>query len=203
MSIDELRRALDEAWNDGGEHVQRLMLVTAILQTALRDAGMVPTLVGGGAIEVYLPDSYTTTDIDLVVERRTRDEIHQVFTSLGFVKSGRHWKRGELYVEVPGNYLSEGVEEFVVGGMQLRVIRREHVLADRVVGWRHWKYWRDGLDAVSMMKAFGPDVDLDTLLPHLRREGAVDAYERLREMISSGEPINDASLEALWYRHYR
>ncbi|HET7461064.1 MAG TPA: hypothetical protein VFJ82_07440 [Longimicrobium sp.] len=90
MNTDELRRALDEAWNGEGEHVERMMLVTAILQTALRQAGMVPTLVGGAAIEFHAPGAYTTTDIDLVVERRTREAIHEVFTALGFTKQARH-----------------------------------------------------------------------------------------------------------------
>lgn len=55
MTTDEMRRALDDAWDSDREHVERLMLVTAILQTALRDAGMVPTLVGGAAIEFHAP----------------------------------------------------------------------------------------------------------------------------------------------------
>ncbi|HYH82256.1 MAG TPA: hypothetical protein VEX86_20775 [Longimicrobium sp.] len=203
MSTDELRQALELAWNGDGEHVERLMLTAAILQTALREAGMEATLVGGGAIEVYVPESYTTSDIDLVVERRTRDDIDRVFTALGLSRSGRHWTRGDMYVEVPGNYLPEAVEEFRLGTMTLRVIRREHVLADRVVGWRHWKFWRYGLDAVSMLKAFGDTIDDATIRPHLRREGAEDAYNVLRELMESGEPINEESLEALWYRHYR
>lgn len=50
-------------------HTERLTLLTAVLSEALRRHGMVATLVGGGALEFYMPEGYVTHDIDLVVER--------------------------------------------------------------------------------------------------------------------------------------
>lgn len=203
MSLEALRVALDEAWNGGGDHVERLALATAVLQAALREAGMEATLVGGGALEFYIPDAYTTSDIDLVVERRSRDAIHEVFAALGLEKRGRHWVRGNLFVEVPGNYMAEPTEDFRVGPMTLRVVRKEYVLADRVVGYRHWKYWAYGLEAVEMIRAFEGQLDDAALRAYLRREGSEHAYDLLRALTHSNEPLTLQTLEALWRANYR
>lgn len=203
MEIDELRHALDEAWNGAGEHVERLILVTAILQTALRQAGMVPTLVGGAAIEFYAPGAYTTSDIDLVVERKTREAIHEVFTALGLSRQGRHWVRGDLYVEVPGNYLGEAADEVPIGRFTLRVVRKESVLADRIVGVRAWKYWGYAFEAIDMLRTFGNALDEESVKRHLRGEGAEELYEPLREMAKLDRPVTEKEIEALWHRYYR
>jgi hypothetical protein len=203
MTTEELRLALEEAWEGEGDHVERLTLATAVLQTALRDGGMEATLVGGGAVEFYIPDAYTTTDIDLVVERRNRDAIHEVFTALGLTHQGRHWVRGDLFVEVPGNYMAEATENFAVGPMSLRVIGREFVLADRIVGYRHWKYWAYGLEAIEMIRAFDDKLDEPSLRAYLRKEGSEHAYDLLRDLVNSDEPLTEQTLEARWYSHYR
>lgn len=202
MTTDELRHALDEAWNSDREHVERLMLVTAILQTALREAGMEATLVGGGAIEFHAPGAYTTTDIDLVVERRTRETINEVFTALGFVKPSRHWKRGDIYVEVPGNYVSDPIEEVPIDRFILRVVRKEVVLADRIVGFREWKQSAYALHAMDMIRAFGGELDEAPLRAHLRREGAEQYLNPIREMALSGRTISEKEIEQLWHRYY-
>src|SRR5262249_10360871 len=122
MTTEELRHALEKAWESERPHVERLTLATAGLQTALREAGMEATLVGGGAVEFHTPDAYITHDIDLVVERRTREAIDEVFSALGLARRGRHWVRGDLFVEEPGNHLSEPADEFPVGPYTLRVV---------------------------------------------------------------------------------
>lgn len=202
MTTDELRRALDEAWESDREHVERLMLVTAILQTALRQAGMVPTLVGGAAIEFHAPGAYTTTDIDLVVERRTRDAVNEVFTALGFIKQSRHWVRGELYVEVPGNYMSDPTDEVPIDRFMLRVVRKEVVLADRIVGFREWKQSAYALQAMDLIRAFGDELDEAPLRAHLRREGAEQYFDPIREMALSSRAISEKEIEQLWHHYY-
>jgi hypothetical protein len=202
MDIAELRAALDRAWNREAKHVERLTVAAAVLQVALRQAGMEATLVGGGAIEFYAPRFYTTTDIDFVVERGSRESIDQVFTALGLTKSGRHWSKGDLYVEVPGNRQYEPVDEFTVGPMTLRVVRKEYVLSDRIVGFRHWKYWAYGNQAMDMIAAFGDEIDDTALRAYLRREGAEDTYDLLRLAAASDRRMDDRELESLWRQHY-
>jgi hypothetical protein len=203
MKTEELRLALEKAWNSDRDHVERLTLSAAILQTALREAGMEATLVGGGAIEFYAPTAYSTGDIDFVVERRTREAIDEVFAALGLARRGRHWVRGDLFVEVPNNHLSEPADEFPIGPFTLRVIRKEFVLADRVVGYRHWKYWAYGLEAMDMIRAFGAELDEPPLRAYLRREGSEDAFDHLRELALSGKAVSEQDVESMWNRHYR
>lgn len=155
MTTNDLRKALHEVWGSDRDHVERLTLAAAVIATAPGQAGMKATLVGGGAVEFYAPGSYTTTDSDFVVEGRTRDEIDKVLTSLGMQRQGRHWTLADLFVEVPGNYLGEVADEFSFGPLTLHVIRKEYVLADRIVGFRHWKYWAYGQQAADMIGAFG------------------------------------------------
>jgi hypothetical protein len=203
MNERELARALEDAWNSEGDHVERLVLAAAVITTALERAGMRATLVGGGAIEFYAPGSYATTDLDLVVEGRTRKELGDVLVSLGMHRSGRHWVLRDLYVEVPGNFLGEPTDEFAVGPFTLRVIRKESVLADRIVGYRWWSYAAYGVQALDMMAAFGQDLDEAALRARLRKEGAEDTYDLLRDFADSGAPVTADALEQLWQRRYR
>lgn len=201
-AFDELRQALDDAWASDRTHVERITLVAAVLTTALQEAGMTATLVGGGAVEFYAPNAYTTTDIDLVVEGRTRDAIDGVFTTLGMRRQGRHWVRGDLFVEVPGDYLSEPADEFGFGPLTLRVIRKEYVLGDRIVGFRHWKYWGYGQQAIDLITAFGNELDEDVLRGYLRKEGSEDAFDLLRDVAASEGTLTERALDALWHQHY-
>jgi hypothetical protein len=203
MDNVDLRAALAEAWDEDRDHVERITLAAAVIATALKTAGMTATLVGGAAIEFHAPSTYVTTDIDFVVEGRTRADIHEVLTLLGFSRQGRHWVWADLFVEVPGNYLSEPTEEFEFGSMTLRVIQKEYVLADRIVGFRHWKYWGYGQQAIALISAFGNDLDEKALRAYLRREGSEDTYDLLLQYKSSGEPVTTEALDRLWHQHYR
>jgi hypothetical protein len=106
MKEHALRDALDQVWLSEADHVERLSLAAAVLTTALDAAGMRATMVGGAAVEFHAPGAYITTDLDLVVEGRSRAALDQVFLSLGLERRGRHWVRGDLFVEVPSNRMT-------------------------------------------------------------------------------------------------
>ncbi|HEX2205878.1 MAG TPA: hypothetical protein VHG91_21365 [Longimicrobium sp.] len=202
MDATDFLQALNTAWFAPRDHVERIILTAAVLTTALEQAGMRATLVGGAAVEFYVPGAYTTTDLDFVVEGRTREALDEVFKKLGLERRGRHWIRGDLYVEVPGNRMTDPAEEFPVGPLTLRVIRKESLLAERIVGFRHWKYWGHGQQAIDMIQAFGYEIDETFLRDHLRKEGAEEAYEQLKALAASSEPITSQTLDALWHRRY-
>lgn len=203
MTDSELASALAEAWASERPHVERVVLAAAVIATALGRAGMRATLVGGAAIEFHTPNSYATADLDFVVEGRDRAAIDDVLTSLGMQAEGRHWVRGDLYVEVPSSYMSEPVDTVEIGPLALRVIRKEYVLGDRIIGYRWWKYAGYGLQAINMLAALGSEVDDAALRAHLRKEGAEDTYDLLLGFVASGAKPSTASLDALWQQHYR
>jgi hypothetical protein len=201
LGADELRAALDEVGAaQDRPHVERLALTAAIVSEALRLDGLEATLVGGGAIEFYVPGAYTTSDIDLVVERREpvpdlEPVLHRVFAGLGFQKAGRHWVRGDSFIEVPDTRVIDPVSSFDIGPWTLRVLRKEILLGERVVGFQHWRVTGYGAQALDMMAAFGVDMDESILREYLRREGAIQGWERLRQLAASDEIVTEAVLQ--------
>ncbi|HEV3051244.1 MAG TPA: 5-formyltetrahydrofolate cyclo-ligase [Longimicrobium sp.] len=199
----DLAKLLCDTWASDRPHTERMIWSAAIIGTALHRAGMRATLVGGGAIEFHAPGVYTTTDLDFVIDGRPRAEIDPVMRSLGLERRGRHWVLGDLFVEVPGNVLENPADTEIVGPFELRVIRKEYVLADRIVGFRHWKSWAQGAQAIALIRAFGGDVDEKAVRAALRREGAEHAYGVLRKVAANDEEVTPQRLDALWHKHYR
>lgn len=190
-------------WTADRPHHERLILSAAVISTALAKEGMRATLVGGGAIELHAPGVYRTGDIDFVVEGRTRGDIDRVMRSLGLEKKGRHWVMDDLFVEVPGNEVDTPVDVRSVDGWDLRVVTKESVLADRIVGFRHWKYWGYGIEAITLIRSFRDQLDEKLLRRVLRREGAEHAYGLLRRLALSDKEITHALLDETWHKHYR
>jgi hypothetical protein len=198
LTVDdrELSRLLDELQAATElPHVRRMTTAVALISTALRARGMEATLVGGGAIEFHAPGAYTTSDIDLVVEGKTRAELDAVLRALGFARRGRHWVRGDLFVEVPGHTMQDPTEAVRVGEFTLRVIRKEIALADRIVGFKHWRVTAYGSQALAMIAAFGDSLDEHLLRRSLRAEDAEDAYDALRRIVATQVAITDDLLQ--------
>lgn len=203
MDPTELKEALRQAVTSDRPHVERMTLAAAIVSKALEDAGMRPMMVGGSAIEFYMPESYATADIDLVVERATRERLAEVFESLGFTRRDRHWVIGDLYFEVPGLRIDDPFEEVRIGDFPLRVVRKEIVLAERVIGYRYWKVWSYGAQAMEMIDGFGNDLDERVLRTRLAADQAEEAFELLRNLVRRRKRISTAELERIWHSRYR
>lgn len=196
----DLRPMLDEVLASETEHVRRLAKSAAIISEALRREGLEATVVGGSAIEIHAPDAYATTDLDLVVTQRFGIDWNEVqartFQALGFTRSARHWVREDLYVEIPGRTMSDPVVVMGIDPFPLRVVTKEVVLADRIVGFKYWGVVDYGIQAVAMLDAFGAELDEDSLRQHLGREQAEDAYELLRRLAASDEPVDAERVES-------
>ena len=203
LANDDLRAALEEAWFSDREHVERITIAAAVISAALERSGMRATLVGGGALEFYVPDGYQTSDLDFVVERGTREQIGQVLISLGLIRSGRHWVRDDLFVEVPNSLMTDPVQEFAIGPYKLHIIQREALLAERIVGFRYWKYWAHGQQAIELLQSFRGTMDEDLLRRMVKAEGAENALDLLLGLLDSGEVITTDALDRLWHAHYR
>ncbi len=201
MTIEQLCTDLTQLLADKNRpHVERLAIAAAIISEALRARSLDAILVGGAAIEFYDPGAYTTSDIDLVVERRApvpdlQSALSEVFVSLGFSARGRHWVREELFIEVPGISMPDPTVTFSIGPYTLRVVHKEIALGERIVGFKHWRYTAYGAQAADLIASFGSELDEALLREYLRREGAEDAYDVLRKLAGSHEPITTAILE--------
>jgi hypothetical protein len=196
----DLWRILDQVVASETDHARRLVKSAAVISEALRLEGLEATVVGGSAIEVHAPDAYTTSDIDLVIPERYGVDWNaaqeRAFRLLGFERRHRHWVRDDLFVEIPSRTLSDPVVTLRVGPFGLRVIAKEVVLADRIVGFKHWGVTDYGLQAIAMLAALGPELDEEALHRYLERESARDAYEVLRRLAQGAEPITHERLGA-------
>lgn len=89
------------------------------------------------------------------------------------------------------------------GDALFRVIRKEYILGERIVGFRWWRYYGHAEQALSMMAAFGADLNEAALRAYLKAEQAEHAYDLLRRFMDSGTPVTARNLDDLWYAHYR
>ncbi len=189
-------------FSDPIEHAEQVAQVAAVLYEAFADAGLRSTVVGGSAIELHAPGVYVSGDIDLVIER-TRPEatgVESVFDALGFERFGRHWRHGELFVEVPALWLSDPSETMRVGDAAFEVVKKEVVLADRIIGFRQWSVLAYAQQAIDLLAAFGDDMDREWLRKKLRQEGSLDALAPLQALAQSDEAVSEVVLGDLLAR---
>src|SRR5258708_37961066 len=154
--MSDLRGALDllletGMTDDAIDHARQVGMVASIISQAFEAEGLRCTLVGGSAIEIYAPGILKSGDIDLVIEESRgasrRERLDPVFAALGFEEQGRHWKRRDLFVEVPSQFLEDPAELIRVGHFPINVIVKEVLLADRVIGFKQWRQTRYGQQA--------------------------------------------------------
>jgi hypothetical protein len=197
---DELQKIVSPGLaRDPLRHAEQIATIAGVLYRAFDDSGLRSVVVGGSAIEIHAPGTYVSGDIDLVVERLQQQdvEIDDVFSSLGFQRKGRHWRIGDLFVEVPSRILSDPSEVMRVGNAVFEVVRREVVLADRIVGFRQWEVHAWGQQAIDLLAAFGDDLDEGWLRRKLESEGSLDALDPLRTLAESQEPVSREVLDSL------
>ena len=203
--LSELQASLGRILEAGLEedpiqHARQVAEIASILHAAFAGSGFVVTLVGGSAIEIHAPGIYRSGDLDVVVERVRQDTAHRdhVFEGLGFIREGRHWRRGQdLFVEVVVGPVSGPTEDVRAGDSSFRVVKKEVVLRDRLVGFKHWKHTAYGQQAIDMLAAFGDELELSWLEGELKREDSLDALHALQLVANSSQPVTEQSLRAV------
>lgn len=183
------------------EHAEQVSQVAGALSEAFEAVGLRCTVVGGSAVEIHAPGIYTTLDIDLVIETARGihgdPRIRDVFSKLGFKRKGMLWKLGDLAVHTPGSYVWGPDEEVQLEQGSFRVVKKEVVVRDRVVGFKWWKATSDGQQAIDMLAAFGDDLDMSWLRPELESERAWDAFTELRKLAVADVPVAEETLQDL------
>jgi hypothetical protein len=211
-SLAQLRGALDLLLatgmaEDPVDHARQVAMITSIIADAFESAAMRVTLVGGSAIEVYAPGIFKSGDIDLVIESMSgtshRARLDPIFAGLRFEKFGRHWRRGDLFVEVPSQSMEDPSELVRVGHFPLRIVSKEILVADRVVGFKHWRHTAYGAQAIEMIAAFGLELNQSILKPRLEKESAMDAFEALEALAESSVTVPEERLQELLERLHR
>lgn len=194
----KLQRALAEGIaEDPLPHAFQVAEVMGVLHEAFEQAGFQVVLVGGGAIEIHAPGIYRSGDLDLGITQlwEARAKESEVFEQLGLERVGRHWRQDGLLVEVPATRVSDPTELVNVRGSVFRVVAKEVVLRDRIVGYKYWGVTAYGDQAIRMLSAFGQELDWSWLRRELERERSWDALEallRIRAEVAAG-PVDLAA----------
>jgi len=179
--IKQLNNRLDKA-----------LYFTALLTKELENSGVVPVLVGGGALEFYTQGNYMTLDIDLVVPGR--DAIKSVIEMFGFSRSPgeKSWYSEELQlsVEVPDDTLAGSMERIVAveveEGLTVYIIGVEDLIIDRLNAYKWWNSLNDGQWATAVVYIHYDDIDFKYLRQRAGEEGVLDELE---EVLSQTEKI--------------
>ncbi|QSO47475.1 nucleotidyltransferase family protein [Alicyclobacillus mengziensis] len=150
------------------ESFERTMKAVASITTCLMSAGIQPIIVGGHAVELYTFSSYTTKDVDLVLEGYQK--AGDILERLGFTKipGSRHWycEALDLPIEIPDTILEgsyERISKVAVGDDEVYVISIEDLLIDRLRAGVFWKSTIDMEQAEALLRSYANKLDLQYL----------------------------------------
>jgi hypothetical protein len=155
--------------------------LAAWIQGLFRDAGGVPVLVGGAAVELYTGGNYVTGDLDFVGSVPTA--VARKFEAAGFRREGRHWvhEGGQAFVEFPAAHLQVGDRAAVlrVGRQQVVILGLEETLVDRLAAWAFWTSEVDGVAAFELWRRRAGELDRRRLAMLARAREVEPALRRL------------------------
>ena len=165
---------------------KRRLLLLAYLTEKVETNGIVPVLVGGGAVEVYTFGDYQTKDIDLVFQERQL--IGLKLEELDFEKKPgmRHWYHAELdiAIEIPDDVLAgemEKVSKIEINGGKVYVIGLEDLIIDRLNAAVFWRSTSDKEQAFKVLTLHYEEIDFDYLDNRARDEKVEILLAELKE----------------------
>lgn len=133
--FEALRRELERT-ADAADPTEEMLEIVGVVDAALALLGVRPIVVGGLAVAYWVPNSYVTADIDVVMPHGPATE--DVLAELGFERSGRYWTLPgrEPVFEAPGSTLlfdRDGYSEVqLASGRSILVQDVEEVLLVRL-----------------------------------------------------------------------
>ena len=162
---------------------ERVAAVASWFQSLFSRADQTPTLVGGGAVELYTGGAYRTGDFDFV--GIVTDDVSKKLKQTGFEREGRHWihRRYRLLIETPDRSLDSGntVATIRLGTTSVVVIGLEELIVDRLAAWQFWQSEVDGYNAWRLWSSREQRIDLTRLRSLAERSETTAALNSLVE----------------------
>lgn len=161
------RKVRLEALADEPDPARRRLVALGIVGDRLREDGLEPILVGGGAVEFYTAGGYTTKDIDLALPHGPKTDA--AFADLGFIKEGRYWYREDLDLlfeaPAPAGLPGETAPrtEVEIDGLKVVILGVEDLIIDRLRAWIHGTSEEDGRWARRLALLYSDRLDWDYL----------------------------------------
>lgn len=150
--------------------------VATIVATRLKEHDVLVSVVGGSAVTLHAPDTYTSADIDLVaLSGIERKKIDAALASLGYVRKGRNYvhSESEWTLDVVGDSAfigSRSIETFVTISTRfgdVQVLRVEDAIADRIAHFLHWSDSEALSIAEALARAKADELDWNALMKAL------------------------------------
>ncbi|MHB8546769.1 MAG: DUF6036 family nucleotidyltransferase [Nitrosotalea sp.] len=152
-----------------------------VLTSKLKESGVDVILVGGEAIDLYTAGSFSTSDIDLVVDNKAMTE--KLLNKFGFGKQGNGlWFNSDLNIVVQvidQSYSGDPdrLKKFKVKNYELRVAAPEDLIQNRLYSAKFWKsnIQRDMEESIALLKIFADSID-NSYLDKLAKEHDIVDY---------------------------
>lgn len=163
MTAEEFARYV----GDSPDVLVRQLRAASVISEELAPMGIVPVVVGGSAVEFYTRGSYTTMDLDLIVDGL--QEIDRVLKQLGFARlagTSHVLQSADVVVDLLPEPLAgdpSRIVEVDVNGRTVRIIGLEDIIADRLRAALHWQDLSSQEWAIQLMAAQWESVDWDYL----------------------------------------
>lgn len=160
---------------------KRRMLFLGFLTKTLKQNGVESILVGGQAIDIYTAGTFSTTDIDLLVDNKIIAE--KLLNRFGFGKEANGiWLNKDLAIVVqvisqPYSGDSEKLRKFKVKDYELRVAAPEDLIQNRLYSAKFWKSntQRDMEESITLLRIFADSID-NLYLDKLAKENEIEDY---------------------------
>ena len=160
---------------------RRRIFFLGFLTAKLKESGVDAILVGGEAIDLYTAGTFSTSDIDLVVDNKPITE--KLLNRFGFGKKANGlWFNSDLNIVmqvIDQSYSGDlnRLKKFKVKDYELKVAAPEDLIQNRLYSAKFWKSntQRDMEESVALLKIFSDSID-NSYLDELAREHDIVDY---------------------------
>lgn len=160
---------------------KRRMLFLGFVTKTLKQNGVDAILVGGQAIDLYTAGTFSTTDIDLVVDDKPMAE--KLLNRFGFGRSANGlWLNKDLAIVVqviskPYSGDLKKLRKFKVKDYEFRVAAPEDLIQNRLYAAKFWKSnpQRDMEESIALLKIFADSID-NSYLDKIAKKNDIEDY---------------------------
>ncbi|MHB8602040.1 MAG: DUF6036 family nucleotidyltransferase [Nitrosotalea sp.] len=160
---------------------RRRIFFLGFLTSKLKESGVGVILVGGEAIDLYTAGTFSTSDIDLVVDNKTITE--KLLNRFGFGKQGNGlWFNNDLNIVIQiidQSYSGDAdrLKKFRVKNYELRVAAPEDLIQNRLYSAKFWKSntQRYMEESIALLRIFSDSID-NSYLDKLAKEHDIVDY---------------------------
>ncbi|MGI0007234.1 MAG: DUF6036 family nucleotidyltransferase [Nitrosotalea sp.] len=171
---------------------RRRIFFIGYLTTKLKENGVDAILVGGEAIDLYTAGTFSTSDIDLVVDNKAVTE--NLLNRFGFGKKENGlWFNLDLNIVIQvidQSYSgdSDRLQKFKIKNYEIKVAAPEDLIQNRLYSAKFWKSnpQRDMEESIALLRIFADSLDNSYLNKLAREHDIVDYLADARKYAKAG-----------------